>query len=156
MIVVRFRFIFLVFILLAFAWGCDSSEACLSNQHAVQARFYSAWSDTDKDSVLNNVSLVGEGKIDSIYRNQSISELFMPLDFSSDTTSFVISAETLKDTIRFVHQRELNYISGDCGYIFNFEIDTILHTEAFIDSVSIAYPFVKYGESNENIKLYIY
>ncbi|MFW6203268.1 MAG: DUF6452 family protein [Marinilabilia sp.] len=142
--------------LVFFVWACEGEEACLSNQNAVQVGLYSAWTEEDKDSTLSNVSLVGLDRVDSIYQNESVSELFMPLDYESDTTTFILSAETLRDTLSIVHSGELDFISGDCGYIFSFELDTILHTRAFIDSASVSYPFVEYGESFENIKLYIY
>ncbi len=145
------------FIVMVFAPGCQGEEACLSNQHAVQAGMYSAWSEEDKDSTLQNVSLVGIDRIDSIYRDQSLSKFFMPLDFESDTSTFVVAVSaTMKDTLSVVYRKELDFISRDCGYIFTFDIDTILYSNAFIDSVAIAYPTVKYGESTENIKLYIY
>lgn len=150
------KLIFAIFFVLTITWGCDNDEACLSNQNAVQARFLSAWSQTEKDSTLSDVSLTGLGREDSIYRNQQLNELFMPLNFESDTTSFVVSAQTLRDTLHLVHKSELDFISGECGHIFNFNIDTILHTNAFIDSVSIVYPEVKYGESTNNIQLFIY
>lgn len=143
-------------VLAFFTWACQGEEACLSNQNAVQVGLYSAWSEEDKDSTLSNVSLVGLERTDSIYQGESVSELFMPLDYESDTTTFVLSAQTLRDTLSFVYSSELDFISGDCGYIFSFELDTILHTQAFVDSASVSYPFVKYGESQENIKLYIY
>jgi|GEM_PF-886987 hypothetical protein len=145
------------FIVMVFVSGCQGEEACLSNQHALQAGLYSAWSKEDKDSTLQNVSLVGIDRIDSIYSDQSLSEFFMPLDFESDTSTFVVGvSETMKDTLSVVYRKELDFISRDCGYIFTFEIDTILYSNAFVDSVAIAYPIVKYGESAENIKLYIY
>ncbi|PRZ01846.1 hypothetical protein BY457_102254 [Marinilabilia salmonicolor] len=137
--------------------GCEGEEACLSNQHAVQARLYSAWSTSDKDSTLENVSLIGIDMSDSIYREQRLSELFMPLNFESDTSTFVLGvSETLKDTLSIVYSKELDFISRDCGYVFTFDLDTILYSRSIIDSVSIAYPTVKYGESTANIKLYIY
>ena len=151
------KFIGAVFGLLLFlTWACQGEEACLSNQHAVQVGMYSTWTDEDKDTTLSNVSLVGMEKTDSIYQDEDVSELFMPLDFEKDTTTFVLSAQTLRDTLSFVYSSELDFISGDCGYIFSFELDTILHTRAFIDSASVSYPSVEYGESFENIKLYIY
>ncbi len=140
--------------------GCEGDEACLSNQHSVQAEFVSAWSAID--TTLIEVSVVGltpsidTALTDSVYRNQNLSELFMPLDFENDTTSFILSAQTLRDTIRFVHRSELDFISGECGFIFSFHIDTVLHTNAFVDSVSISYPEVIYGESTENIQFHIY
>jgi hypothetical protein len=149
--------LFLCIIVLAlWGTGCNNDEVCLSNQNAVQAGFFSAWSETDKDSTLTEVSLIGLNREDSIYAKESLSELFMPLDFEKDTTSFIVVSKTLKDTICIVHQKELDFIAGECGYIFTFNIDTVLYSNAFIDSVAIAYPDVKYGETIQNIKLYIY
>jgi hypothetical protein len=136
--------------------GCESEEACLSNQNAVQAGLFSAWWDQDIDTILTEVSMTGLNMQDSIYRNQTVSELFLPLNYYSDTTSFVISTKTLKDTIHFIYEKELDFISGECGYIFSFDLDTVIHSNAFIDSVSVIYPAVQYGETLENIKLYIY
>ncbi len=154
----RLRIVFLGVVLPAFIWlvACQRDEACLSNQNAVQAGFYSAWSTTDKDSTLSDVSVYGLGVADSVYSVESLSDLFLPLSFSSDTTGFVIGVKTLRDTLWMVHRKELDFISGNCGYVFSFELDTILHTGAFIDSVAIDYSSVRYGESAENIKLYIY
>ncbi len=136
--------------------ACEDDQACLSNQNAVQAGFYSAWSVVDKDSTLTDVSVFAVNRTDSLYRRESLRELFLPLDFNSDTTAFVIAVKTLKDTLWMVHSKELDFISGKCGYFFNFELDTVIFTGAFIDSVAIAYPLIKYGESVQNIKLYIY
>jgi len=136
--------------------GCESEEACLSNQHAVQAGFFSATSETDKDSTLAEVSLFGLDREDSIYAKESLSELFIPLDFERDTVSFKVVAKTMEDTLNIAYQKELDFISRDCGYIFSFHIDTVWHTNAFIDSVALEYPDIKYGETVENIKLYIY
>jgi hypothetical protein len=136
--------------------GCENDEACLSNQNAVQASLLSAWWEEDNDTTLTEVSVTGLNMEDSIYRNQTISGLFLPLNYHTDTTSFVISVKTLKDTIHFIYEKELDFISGECGYIFSFDLDTVIHSNAFIDSVSVIYPTVQYGETLENIKLYIY
>lgn len=147
---------YLFFFSIVWLFSCQSDEACLSNQHALQAGFYSAWSTIDRDSVLTDVSVFGLDLTDSIYRKESLNELFLPLNFNSDTTAFVVSVKTLKDTLWLVHSKELDFISGDCGYFFNFDLDTLIFTGAFIDSVAVDYPLIRYGESTENIKLYIY
>ena len=150
------KYTFLISILLLTAIACSDDEACLSNQHSVQAQLLSAWWDTDVDTTLTEVTVIGLGQEDSVYNNESVSELFLPLNFDTDTTVFVITVKTLKDTLRLVAQRELDFISRDCGYIFTFNLDTVIHTKTFIDSVSIIYPKIKYGETTENIQLYIY
>jgi hypothetical protein len=137
--------------------GCTQSEICLSNQHAVQTGFYSAWAVSDKDSSLTNSSVYGvEMEASPIYFEQDIQKMFLPVSFNSDTTGFVIDNNTLRDTIWFRHTKELKYISRECGFTFNFVIDSVWHTNTFIDSVSVFYPSVNYGENFENVKIYLY
>lgn len=143
-------------LMLLTAFSCSDDEACLSNQHAVQTQLLSAWWDSEVDTTLTEVTVKGLGQEDSIYNNESASELFLPLNFDTDTTVFIITVKTLKDTLRLIAQRDLDFISRDCGYIFTFNLDTVIHTKTFIDSVSIIYPKIKYGETTDNIQLYIY
>ncbi|MBN2165244.1 MAG: hypothetical protein JW717_03105 [Marinilabiliaceae bacterium] len=155
------RDLFFFFFIVIGLSSCSNSDLCLSNQHAVQLGFYSARTSTasnDKDSVLTDVSIYGLGKTDSVYESKSINKVFLPLSFANDpdTTSFIIRARDYYDTISFVHSKELDYISGDCGYIFKFSVDTVLFTTLIIDSVAIAYPKINYGEDIENVKVYIY
>ena len=142
-------------------YSCNAEDFCLSNQHAVQTGLYSYNSvPNDKDTTLTDVSIYGVGKTDSIYESVSLQKAFLPLSFLNDTTQFVIFLTQLKsDTIKFVYRKELNFISGDCGYIFDFHLDTVLFSSSayrIIDSVSIAYSEVKYGEDIENVKIYIH
>lgn len=137
--------------------GCNQAEMCLSNQNAIQTTFYSAYYTTDKDSTLSDASVYGFGNEDSlIYNEEDITEMYLPLSFEEDETVYIITNKSLHDTIWIEHTKELNFISRDCGFSFNFEIDTIRYTKAFIDSVALIYPDVKYGESFENVKIYLY
>ncbi len=135
--------------------SCNNDDFCLSNQQSVQAVFYS--SNTDEDSTVSNVIIKPVDLNDTIYNDEEISESFLPLSMMSDTSSFVIQILNQKDTIRFVHSKELDFISEECGFIFKFELDTILFTNiSFIDSVSIEYPSIEYNESTSNVKIYLY
>ncbi len=152
----RAWFSFLVIFLLTTV-SCTQDQICLSNQHALQAGFYSAWTESDKDSLLIDASVFGIGDgIDSIYKNEIVTKMFLPLSFDRDTTGFVIKNHNLVDTIWFKHSKEIKFISRDCGFTFNFTIDTTWFTNIFIDSVAIGHPLVNYGEDIENIKIYLY
>ena len=141
--------------MLAIPWGCNADDICLSNQHALQAGFYSYR--TLKDSTIQGTTIYGVGKSnDSIYKNEPARKLFLPLSFNRDTTVFVVFSNALSDTIKFVHTQELEFVSRKCGFVFNFAIDTVIHTETFIDSVSIVNPGVRYNENIENIKIFVY
>lgn len=134
--------------------SCSSTDICLSNQHSVQVNLLSRYS-TDKDTVLE-VSVTGVGRTDSVYKKEELSELFLPLKFDKDTTSFVVSLNNSADTIYFLHQKELDFVSGDCGYVFRFEVDSVWFSRNNIDSAFVSYPIVKYGEDAINVKIFVY
>src|SRR5690554_759769 len=142
--------------LLIFTTSCNPDSICLSSQNAVQTGFYSAYSSVNKDTVLAKASAFGVGLNDSIYSKEGVQKMFLPLSYRHDTTAFVIENNTLKDTIWFGHTKELFFISRKCGFSFNFQIDTVWSTHAFIDSVALELNSVNYNENIENVKIYIY
>ena len=140
--------------LLVLPLGCTTDDLCLSNQHALQTGFYSAFS--EKDSLLKGTTVYGFEFNTNIYKEQDLSKMFLPLSFESDTSVFVITNNTLYDTLWVKHLKELNFISRKCGFTFNFEIDTLWYTKTFIDSVALTYPRINYGETFENVEIYLY
>jgi hypothetical protein len=94
--------------------------------------------------------------MDSIYKDEAVSKLFLPLSFDSDTTAFVIDEGVLRDTIWFRHTKELIYISRNCGFTYDFTIDSIWYTTVLVDSVAVDKPGVKYSENAENVKIFVY
>ncbi|MCW3785534.1 DUF6452 family protein [Plebeiibacterium sediminum] len=136
----------------------NSDDFCLSNQQSVQASFYS--SITLNDSTVSGVTITAIGSVaedDTIYNSEVVSESFLPLSMMNDTSRFLIQILNQRDTVSFVHSKELSFISEECGFIFKFELDTVLHSNiSFIDSVSIEYPSIVYNESTENVKIYLY
>jgi hypothetical protein len=150
----------LIILLIISLLSCNNEEICLSNQDAVQVKFYSYYSTTDKDTSLEHVSIYGLGRTDSLYADTTISKAFLPLNFDSDpgTTTYVIQIDEVKDTITFAHSKELDFVSGDCGYVFKFALDAqnSFFTPHNIDNVVVVNPSIKYGEDAENVKIYIY
>lgn len=146
--------IFLIISLLS----CNNDEICLSNQDAVQVSFYSYY--TDKDTSLESVSIYGLNRTDSLYADTTISQAFLPLNFDGDpgTTTYVVQIDQVKDTITFAHSKELDFVSGDCGYVFKFTLDAKnCHATPYnIDTAIVVNPSIKYSEDAENVKIYIY
>ena len=144
---------------LAIIISCNNTDDfCLSNQQSVQASFYSSITLNDStvsDMTIRAIESVAED--DTIYNSETVSESFLPLSMMNDTSRFLIQILNQKDTVSFVHSKELSFISEECGFIFTFELDTVLHSNiSFIDSVSIEYPSIVYNESTENVKIYLY
>ena len=139
------------------ATSCTTDDVCLSYQHNVQAGFYSAKSAKKADTTLTDVKIFGLGRADSaLYDTESISKIFLNLNLNQDYTGYVIHTKTLQDTIEFWYSKELSPISGSCGVTFSLTIDSVAHTNTFIDSVSIIYPALQYKENAENVKIFIY
>ncbi len=150
-------------LMLTMLFSCDAGadELCISNQQSVQIGLYSANTIDAPDTTLQNVTIFGINNMvpsDSLITDSAIvSKAFLPLNMFSDTTRYVMKIGNASDTISFIHRKNLSFISEECGFIFQFDVDTVLHTEySFIDSVSINYPSVIYNENLENVKIYIY
>ncbi|SMO57759.1 hypothetical protein SAMN06265379_10340 [Saccharicrinis carchari] len=151
------RTLALLSIIVACACGNETSDFCLSNQQSVQAGFYSAYAIDDKDTSVANV-LVYSPTVDSIpYDSVTVNNLYLPLSLHKDTSQFIIELNSLKDTVTFVHQKELNFVSGECGFVFSLYLDTILYSDvSFIDTVVIVNDEIIYNENFENVKIYLY
>ncbi len=155
----------LVAIVIVIACSCDDNNLCLSGQTAIQSGLYSGSSGEDRDTSLNGFYLWGlNHPRDSILLDSvRVNKMYMPADLNRESTEFVIREEKLvlgvvkgiNDTLRFVYKKNLEYISGDCGFTYNLELDTVIHTNNLIDSVVISYSSVIYNENIENVKIYI-
>ena len=145
----------LVLLLLILLSGCNPEDICLSNQHALRANFFSM---KDKNRVsVPNTTIFGLGMPnDSIYKDETVTAMFLPLRFDSDTTSFVFHIQALRDTIHIVHSKKLSCISRNCGFTFDFKLDTVLFTGIFIDSISIKIPNIRYNENFDNVEIYLF
>jgi len=150
-------------------WSCTTDDFCLSNQNAVQAGFYSRSGAEDKDTTLSGIYVNGVGSSDLLmpYDSARINDLFLPLNFhgdvANDSTAFVIKqkriisdkVDSISDVVIFYHQKELVFISGECGMFYNMTVDSMRFTTNLIDTVRLEYPHVKYDENIENVKIFI-
>jgi len=155
----------LVVIVIVVASSCDNSSLCQSGQNAIESGLYSASGEEGRDTTLNSFYLWGLNHPSDSMLLDSVraSKLYMPTDLNRDSTEFVIREETLvqgtvkgiNDTLLFIYKKNLEYISGDCGFTYNLELDTVIHTNNLIDSVQIVYSSVVYSENIENVKIFI-
>lgn len=153
----HFRKALVGFLLAVVMSSCGAEDICLSYQHNVQVGLYSSRSVADKDTLLTEVSVWGVGKSDTLlYRNQSVSGLFLNLNLNDSVTAYVIQTRTLKDTLEFTYRKQLEAVSGSCGPAFHITLEAVRHSNLFIDSVSLAHPSIRYNENLENVKIYIY
>lgn len=141
---------------------CLAAEACnaeddlqLSYQHTVQVGLYSIH--THNDTTLTDVKIYGVGREDSLlYDSEVIGSLFLNLNLNRCTTEFVFRTMTLEDDLFFRYSKQKEPVSGSSGIAMEITLDSVGHTSTFIDSVAIVNKKIRYNESLENVRLYIY
>lgn len=101
------------------------------------------------------ISLRVNGK-DSIVINHitDANALKVPMSYTNECDTVVFRYENNATDTLFVNHENIPYfISMECGLAMYHRLQSIRHTEAFIDSVAIINDYVNF-ENNENIKLY--
>jgi len=149
--------IFIALVLSVFLYGCTADDMCLSNQNALHANFFSM-EEPQKTIAVEKITVLGLGMPEdyTVYKDETVSKMFLKLSYTADTTTYVIIKQTLKDTLQFVHSKTLDFTSRKCGFNFNFKLDTVLFAGIFIDSIAIKHQTVKYNENFDNVEIYIY
>jgi hypothetical protein len=140
----------LLIALLIFGISCTSSEDCTQDRIAkMGVGFYTrALTDTTKHvytttakslDTLSVRGLTANGTlIDSIlYKSKSIQMIYLPLNKFENSSKFVLTFKTVKDTIEVLHTNTDYYLSLECGCMKVHSIDTVLTTTNLIESVKI-------------------
>lgn len=136
-------------------WACTVDDMRLSYQHTVQFGIYST--NTKADTTLTNFSARGFGKDSLLYdKEASVTQIFLNANLNADSVSYLVQTESLVDTISFWYTLSLSPVSGSGGVTSEVHVDSVWCSNAFIDSVSLVYPNVKYNESKENVQIYIF
>jgi hypothetical protein len=117
--------------------------------------FYTMDDGIERDSVLNNLTIYGVGREDSLLYNQaSARKITLPLSLLSDTSRFVFRINESSDVCVISYTRFVRLISHDCGFITEFDIHDFEHTGINIDSVAIIHPKVTNFEE-EHVKIFL-
>jgi hypothetical protein len=117
--------------------------------------FYTIDDGKARDSIVNNLTVYGVGREDSLLYNQSIArKITLPLSLVSDTSRFIIQIDGSQDLCVIEYTRFVRLISHDCGFITEFDIQDFKYTKTNIDSVSIIQSKVTNFEE-EHIKIFL-
>ncbi len=133
-----------------FGISCTNDESCTQDRIAkMGVGFYTrALTDTLRKvyttrainlDTLSVRGLAANGTlIDSIlYKSKAIQNIYLPLNKFENSSKFVLTFKTAKDTIEVLHTNTDYYLSLECGCIKVHSIDTVLTTTNLIDSVKI-------------------
>ncbi|MCQ2227281.1 MAG: DUF6452 family protein [Bacteroidales bacterium] len=133
----------------------ETSDMLLSYQNTLQVGVYSRH--TKNDTTLVNFVAYGEGRSDSLlYNMETVGEIFLNLNMHADSVRFILQTQSLQDEMFVRYSKSLEPVSASGGITMNLHVDSISTTHVFIDSVAVSHPAVKYNESLENVKIFVY
>lgn len=119
------------------------------------ASFYSKQSSSSL--TLDSVSVRGIGRDSLLYENETLSELELFLNPTSDTTRFLISIQQdgalYTDTLTFHHTNTVWFQSLECGYMVFNHLQSCSHEGSIFDSVVIEDSTVNNNDS-EHVRIY--
>lgn len=144
--------IVLLIIVLGFS-SCEKDDICVDDTTPnLIIRFYDK-NDTNTTKQVANLTVWANEK-DSLYVNQSLDSISIPLNISANSTTYKFASDNLIDEITFSYQTKDIFVSRSCGYKSNFENVAISsNTNNWISSITINNATV----SNEkNAHIYIY
>lgn len=100
--------------------SCEKDDICIeTTTPSLIIRFYDNDIQTDVKQI-SGLTVWAEGK-DSIYLNQSLDSIAIPLNLNENITTYIIENNSIKDTIKFIYDRKDVFVSRSCGYKTIFE-----------------------------------
>ena len=131
------KYITLIIVSIFTISSCEKDDICVeSNTPSLIIRFY----DNDLQTEIKQVIglTVWADEKDSLYVNQALDSIVIPLDLTKDNTLYKFSTNSIEDEINFTYTRSDIFVSRSCGYktIFeNLQIDS--NTDNWIKNINI-------------------
>ena len=141
------RFLYLICILIV-GFACKEVFE-VPPQALLQASFLNS---STKKALTSKVAVQGIGR-DSLWVYDSLKEIVLPLS-TNDTTSYIISLDSIIDQITFIHSTTQKYASMETGFYYEYKLQSIDYSHNRIDSIQITDSLIT-KDWHENIKLYI-
>jgi len=134
------KYFILLFLLAAVVVACDDEtkfcdQALNTDLHM---RFIRDSAGFTRDTTMAQVTLYAL-KMDSIYRKQAVSDVFLSLSPVADSSRFYLKVDSISepDTITFRYKRAPHFVSPGCGFATFFNLDTVISTNNTIQSLLI-------------------
>lgn len=139
------HFIVLAVLALMLAMACsDETSVCdqaLSTD--MRVRFKRDSVGKIRDTTMPKVTLYAinadGSKLDSIYRRQAVSTIFMTLSPVADSCRYYLKVDSslIADTLTFRYTRAPHFVSPGCGFATFFDLDTVISTKNTIQSLIV-------------------
>lgn len=111
---------------------------------------------TKQDIAISALSVYARDN-DSIVADSSLNvhELKLPLNPHAESCMFIFDADSLQDSISFLYDNNIEFVSQDCGFKSVYDIDTIISTNHFIDSLNIIQNTVNSSDEN-HLEIFVF
>ena len=142
--------------LLAVFPSCEGEGVCTQSVLSlVNAGFYGWDEDQEVEVSVNQFTLFGEGVDSLLYSgSNSITKFSFPMDMNTQTSTMILQADSLVDTMVIRYTVVPVLISYECGFTNAFDISGISHTRHFMDSVSLIKTTADVDDE-ENLKIFL-
>lgn len=136
--------------------SCNEEEVCDQKVRSMlYATFKKVKDGEEIDTTLNNLSLRGLGMDSLIYNNvNNLNQIELSLNPEDHTSTFIITLDSIYDTIHLFYQHELIFVSYPCGFTTYYTIDSAKYTTNKIDSLILTNPIID-PESEETYKIFL-
>lgn len=140
-------------VLFLFSVSC-SSLTCYEETEALLKASFNNYTTLAADAP-DSLTLHGLNMDSLLYsKAAAIQPAKFPLNPATDTCAFIIRINGVTDTIIFRYSSYPHYVSKECGYTFNHELDsTPVHTKNNIDSISLIKSKITTA-NEENIRIF--
>ncbi|MEE4000300.1 DUF6452 family protein [Tenacibaculum sp. FZY0031] len=133
-----------LFILIAGLTACEKDDFCTQNPVTpnLVLRFYDKI-ETNNVKNVERLSVIAEGKTDSLFTNRTADSIAIPLNSLSQKTVYTLKmnnvdgtmANNQTATLTIEYNPKEDFVSRSCGFRVIFENATLNHT-GWIDSLS--------------------
>ncbi len=138
------KYIFLLFICFIGISSCEKDDFCVQNPVTpnLVLRFYDK-DDTSQLKSVQRLSLIAQGKTDSLFTNQTTDSIAIPLNSLATETIYTLKMNDTDNlainnkiaTLTIKYDPEDDYVSRSCGYRVIFK-DVNLEYTSWIDDLS--------------------
>ena len=142
--------------LLAVYPSCEGDGVCTQSvMSVVNAGFYGWDGSTEIGVSVNHFTLSGEGTDSLLYDSEnSVTAISFPMDMNALSSTMILQADTLTDTLIINYAVVPVLVSYECGFTNTFEMSGLSYTRHFIDSVALIKKVANL-DNEENLKIYL-
>jgi Family of unknown function (DUF6452) len=135
------RNIFLIAVTAIYFLSCTSDECVFDSETFLNIEFNVVDTILVNEGFLDSLSIYSPVWTDSIHSSNkgASGSMVFSLSPDDDSTTIIITSEhePKKDTVIFYHEKELVFLSPECGFVFTFTINNTSYTKHLIDSVKL-------------------